>query len=139
MRRGRGRLLRTARGPARRIGRRGEVGLPCAGQGDAPGRRRYRRHVPAAPGRIRNADDPTRRARYDLGDVPEPAPPAAAPRTRRPAPRRDFGDDPDYVPKLPRNRPPGIPCGRWSTPPSESATCPRSVPVTPPSRWPSRA
>jgi len=53
--------------------------------------------------------DPTRRARYDLGDADEPVPAAAAPRARRPAPRRDFGDDPNYVPKLPRIDPRGIP------------------------------
>jgi hypothetical protein len=57
--------------------------------------------------------DPTRRARYDLGDTPEPAPAVSTPRTRRPAPRRDFGDDPNYVPKLPRIDPRGIPW--WQT------------------------
>jgi hypothetical protein len=56
--------------------------------------------------------DPTRRARYDHGDIDEPVPAASAPRARRPAPRRDFGDDPNYVPKLPRIDPRGIPW--WS-------------------------
>jgi hypothetical protein len=56
--------------------------------------------------------DPTRRARYDLGEIAEPAP-VSTPRARRPTARRDFGDDPNYVPKLPRIDPRGIPW--WQT------------------------
>lgn len=55
-------------------------------------------------------NDPARRADYDRGVLAEPAPEPARTRPRPRAGRaRDFGDDPDFVPRLPRLDPRGIP------------------------------
>ncbi|WP_337960621.1 J domain-containing protein [Kutzneria chonburiensis] len=78
--------------------------------------------------------DPTRRARYDLGDQPEPAP-AAAPRTRRPAPRRISATTRTTCRNCRGSIRGASPGGSWSTCASGCASCRRSDPVTPPSWW----
>jgi DnaJ domain/Nuclease-related domain len=55
-------------------------------------------------------NNPARRADYDRGILKKPAPERAGTRPRPRAGRtRDFGDEPDFVPKLPRIDPRGIP------------------------------
>jgi DnaJ domain/Nuclease-related domain len=71
--------------------------------------------------------DPTRRAEYDQD---EPA--LVRPSRPRTSPRRDFGDEPDYVPKLPRIDPRGIPW--WQT--VDAGVRVRHVPQTGPGHAP---
>ncbi|EQD86998.1 J domain-containing protein [Saccharopolyspora erythraea] len=79
-------------------------------------------------------NDPVRRADYDgVGVIAEMPVPVRRPRTRRAAaPRREFGDDPDFVPGLPRLSPDDIPW--WDlVDPDERI---RYVPVTGPESGP---
>ncbi|QUH06331.1 DnaJ domain-containing protein [Saccharopolyspora erythraea] len=79
-------------------------------------------------------NDPVRRADYDgAGAIAEMPMPVRKPRTRRAtAQRREFGDDPDFVPGLPRLSPDDIPW--WDTvDPGERI---RYVPVTGPESGP---